>query len=183
VSEGAFGRAPGGLEFVQAFVNTGYHTTEGGIDPLRDTDTARAWLMSALTRCKPQTRGNLVLDSLDVESLRGVRRAFTELIAHRRGSRALTATLGAKVDGDGLAVIESRGTGAGQVLGILLGEVFVAQQDGTWRRLKICRNDRCAIAFYDRSPNVSALWHNAKVCGNAINLRRSRSRRRNDEPT
>jgi hypothetical protein len=115
VSEGAFGRAPGGIEFVQALVNTGYHTPEGGIDPLRDTDTAKEWLVSALTRYRPQAaagarrdgRPVVVLDPLDVENLRGVRLALTELVAHGRGSRALTATLRVGVDGDGRAVIEA----------------------------------------------------------------------------
>ena len=190
MSESAFGRAPGGLGFVQALVNTGYHSPEGGIEPLRDADTAQEWLVAALTQYRPQAAAGalqdggpvVVLDPSDVERLRRVRLALTELVAHGRGSRALTATLRVGFDSDGRTVIESRAMGADQVLGIVLSEILVAQQVGTWTRLKICRNDKCAIAFYDHSPNASAVWHNAKVCGNAINLRRSRSRRRNDEP-
>jgi predicted RNA-binding Zn ribbon-like protein len=52
-----------------------------------------------------------------------------------------------------------------------------AQENTEWR-LKLCRNPECAVAFYDRSKNSSAVWHNVKTCGNAANLRASRARRR-----
>ena len=47
-----------------------------------------------------------------------------------------------------------------------------------WSRLKLCRNDRCAVSFYDRSRNNSAVYHDSRVCGNAIYLRASRARKR-----
>jgi predicted RNA-binding Zn ribbon-like protein len=47
-----------------------------------------------------------------------------------------------------------------------------------WRRLKLCRNDRCAVSFYDRSRNNSAVYHDSRECGNAIYLRASRARKR-----
>ena len=53
-----------------------------------------------------------------------------------------------------------------------------AQLTGDWHRLKVCRNDACGTAFYDRSRNSSAVWHDAVKCGNAPNLRASRARRR-----
>ena len=65
---------------------------------------------------------------------------------------------------------------------IVLIEAFVAQQRDIWRRFKICRNERCCGAFYDRSRNTSAVWHDVRFCGNAINLRASRARRRKPEP-
>jgi CGNR zinc finger len=40
-----------------------------------------------------------------------------------------------------------------------------------WRRLKICCNDVCSVSFYDRSRNNSAVYHDSRVCGNAIYLR------------
>jgi predicted RNA-binding Zn ribbon-like protein len=57
-------------------------------------------------------------------------------------------------------------------------ECFVAQRTDTWRRLKTCRNERWAAAFYDKSRNNSGVWHDVKVCGNAANFRKSRERRR-----
>jgi hypothetical protein len=49
---------------------------------------------------------------------------------------------------------------------------------GPWRRLKLCRNDRCAVSLYDRSRNNSAVYHDSRECGNAIYLRASRARKR-----
>ena len=57
-------------------------------------------------------------------------------------------------------------------------QVFLAQQAETWKRLKLCHNPPCASAFYDRSKNNSGVWHDVKMCGNAVNLRASRARRR-----
>ena len=38
--------------------------------------------------------------------------------------------------------------------------------DGTWSRLKACREDDCHWAFYDRSRNRSGQWCVMAVCGN-----------------
>ncbi|MFD8338947.1 CGNR zinc finger domain-containing protein [Streptomyces solisilvae] len=54
-------------------------------------------------------------------------------------------------------------------------EIF---QASTWQRLKLCRNDRCGIMFFDRSRNNSGIWHDVKVCGNTANLRAYRARQR-----
>jgi len=48
----------------------------------------------------------------------------------------------------------------------------------TWRTLKLCRNELCSLSFYDRSRNNSAVYHDSRVCGNAIYLRASRARKR-----
>jgi predicted RNA-binding Zn ribbon-like protein len=56
--------------------------------------------------------------------------------------------------------------------------LYEGQHAGTGHRLKTCRNPRCRVAFYDRSRNASGVWHSVRVCGNAINLRAHRERRR-----
>jgi predicted RNA-binding Zn ribbon-like protein len=55
-------------------------------------------------------------------------------------------------------------------------EMLTAQQADTWRRLKVCRNHRCQVAFFDRSRNNSGVWHSTKICGNLENLRAHRAR-------
>ncbi|TDD56985.1 CGNR zinc finger domain-containing protein [Nonomuraea terrae] len=60
----------------------------------------------------------------------------------------------------------------------MLTECLNAQQDGTWRRLKICPNPRCVATFYDRTRNNNGVWHSTRSCGNPANLRASRARRR-----
>lgn len=74
--------------------------------------------------------------------------------------------------------MEPRGTGWRRVAALALIEVFLAQQTGAWQRLKMCRNDRCGTMFFDRSRNISGVWHNVKICGNAANLRAYRARQR-----
>jgi len=83
-----------------------------------------------------------------------------------------------RVGPDGTARLEPRGDGHRRVSAIALIETFTAQRLDTWRRLKICRNEMCSLSFYDRSPNNSAVYHDSRVCGNAIYLRASRARKR-----
>lgn len=41
--------------------------------------------------------------------------------------------------------------------------------DGTWQRLKACRE--CSWAFYDHSKNVAGSWCSMKVCGGRVKQR------------
>ena len=52
--------------------------------------------------------------------------------------------------------------------------------DGTWRRLKVCRN--CQWAFYDTSKNRSGSWCSMQLCGNRLKTRAYRTRRRSAAP-
>ncbi len=51
-----------------------------------------------------------------------------------------------------------------------------AMLDGTWKRLKVCRN--CRWAFYDTSKNRSGSWCSMQLCGNRLKTRAYRTRRR-----
>jgi predicted RNA-binding Zn ribbon-like protein len=79
---------------------------------------------------------------------------------------------------EGQLALSAEGTGWRQVAGTLLGDILLAQQHELWPRLKVCRNPVCSVIFYDSSKNQSRVWHNTSVCGNPINLRASRARRR-----
>ena len=57
-------------------------------------------------------------------------------------------------------------------------QVLLAQADGTWPRLKLCRREACGSAFYDLSRNNSGVWHDVRTCGNVVNLRASRLRKK-----
>jgi predicted RNA-binding Zn ribbon-like protein len=63
----------------------------------------------------------------------------------------------------------------------LLLIIRAAQEDGTWSRLRVCANDACRWAFYDRSKNRHGHWCSMAVCGNRLKNRELRARRR-DEP-
>jgi predicted RNA-binding Zn ribbon-like protein len=54
--------------------------------------------------------------------------------------------------------------------------VLTTMLDGSWGRLKVCRN--CQWAFYDTSKNRSGSWCSMQLCGNRLKTRAYRSRRK-----
>jgi hypothetical protein len=89
-------------------------------------------------------------------------------------ARALREALRALVLGpDGCVQVGAGRDALDGVVAIALG----AMLDGTWPRLKACRN--CCWSFYDYSPNRSATWCSMQLCGNRKKTRAYRSRRRN----
>jgi predicted RNA-binding Zn ribbon-like protein len=76
-----------------------------------------------------------------------------------------------RVDEHGTLTVAADGDALDQVVAIALG----AMLDGTWERLKACRN--CRWSFYDYSPNRSATWCSMQLCGNRRKTRAYRARR------
>jgi predicted RNA-binding Zn ribbon-like protein len=183
--------APAGLGFVQDFLNT--HPThpapsakpQPAADLLADLDSAQRWLDGALKNWLHETgvpQSHVLLTEADLDKLRGLRADLTSMVRSTDQPHNATllpsASVFARVGPDGTALLEPRGEGSRRVSAIVLIEIFTAQHLDIWRRLKICRNDRCAVSFYDRSRNNSAVWHDSRECGNAIYLRASRARKR-----
>lgn len=52
--------------------------------------------------------------------------------------------------------------------------------DGTWSRVKACRNDTCRWLFFDQSRNRSGTWCTMAVCGSRVKARAYRARRREE---
>jgi predicted RNA-binding Zn ribbon-like protein len=67
--------------------------------------------------------------------------------------------------------------GVNGFLGRVLAAAYVAMVDGSWSRLKACRNHGCRWAFYDYSRNRSASWCSMQLCGNRTKTRTYRRRR------
>jgi hypothetical protein len=68
---------------------------------------------------------------------------------------------------------------AGGVPGLLaeiVAAMVLAEHEGSWSRLKICREDTCRWAYYDRSKNSSKCWCGAS-CANRNKTRAYRQRR------
>jgi predicted RNA-binding Zn ribbon-like protein len=74
----------------------------------------------------------------------------------------------------------SRAAGVDGLIGAVLVTAFTAMAEGTWPRLKVCRNHGCRWAFYDYSKNRSASWCSMQLCGNRTKTQayRARSRQR-----
>lgn len=91
------------------------------------------------------------------------------------GSRQVGLAIGA----DGSLGLESpTGNDLEDRLFGLLMIIRQAQDDGTWSRLKLCANDECGWAYYDRSRNQQGSWCDMAVCGNRLKNRHFRARRR-----
>jgi predicted RNA-binding Zn ribbon-like protein len=192
--------APEQLALVEAFANT--VDVEDGTDELTSVERFQQWL-STRGRDEPVAPADLDLASqlraaLRLELAAHDTEAFAH--AHRDGSESLgdadQAGEGAgrppdpRVELDRLAAglpLRARFTGAGVSLeptagGVpgLLAEIVaamvLAERDGIWSRLKICREDTCRWAYYDRSKNSSKCWCGAS-CGNRNKTRAYRQRR------
>jgi predicted RNA-binding Zn ribbon-like protein len=71
-------------------------------------------------------------------------------------------------------------TGLDGAFARILAIVQQAMVEGTWARLKACRNDECMWVFYDTSKNHSATWCSMRACGNRMKARAYRRRRAAD---
>ncbi|MEU0091932.1 CGNR zinc finger domain-containing protein [Kribbella sp. NPDC006257] len=184
--------APDELALVQALLNT---ASVGRFpDLLGEVETAGEWLAAAgLTAAgsagagAAQSAGQSVGRSAD--AARPTETDLVQLRAFRDELRRLTRGSGGSTSWSGVAALDlgadgvvelkpGGGAGSASVISKVLSLVFVAQRGDTWRRLKTCRNERCQVAFYDRSRNNSGAWHDVKTCGNQANLRAHRERNR-----
>jgi len=71
--------------------------------------------------------------------------------------------------------------GVREALGQLIVAMSRAEADGTWQRLKLCREDTCQWAFVDTSKNRSRTWCSMGICGNRNKTRAYRARQRPDD--
>jgi predicted RNA-binding Zn ribbon-like protein len=177
--------APRPLLLVQGFVNT--WDGELRTDKLVEPAAARAWLAPAglwTLRSEPPPAALQVARAVR-ESIRSL------LVAHSGGppatirelealnSLAQRTTVRVEVDPDGQLGLdaEDHGDHLDRNLARMLLIVRDAQSDGTWTRLRACRNPECQWAFYDRSHGRLGAWCDMAVCGNRDKNRRLRQRR------
>ncbi|MDT9700241.1 CGNR zinc finger domain-containing protein [Streptomyces sp. P17] len=184
--------APHGLALVHDLLNTIPAGRPRAADLLDDLGDAQAWVDQALAgwaQEAAQVAAQVHLAESDLEELRGLRAELRRLVASRNGDAMQdgeldvapavhVAAAALRMNREGRVVLEPRGQGWRYVAALMLLEVFQAQRADTWRRLKICRNTRCATAFFDRTRNSSGVWHSTKICGNLENLRAHRARQR-----
>jgi predicted RNA-binding Zn ribbon-like protein len=176
--------APGRVEVVRRFVNT--QDVEDGIEELGTPAAARTWLREQGLPDAPR------LDASQMERLIGLRETLRGLLLANNGDTGNGATqepalerlraeaarvpLQVQFDSEGQSALVPAGAGLDAVIGELIGIVHEAMADGTWLRLKACRSETCAWAFYDRSRNRSGTWCSMAVCGNREKARSYRHR-------
>lgn len=176
--------APGGLGFVQDLLNS----CSDGIpaprhrhdDLLADLASARKWLAGAVSALSTH-RGPLTaprLTAADLEPLTALRRELRGLVIDETTVDGLAGTaVVAAAPGPSFS-LRPTGEGWHWIASAALAECFLAQENGTWRRLKACRNTACVATFYDHTRNNNGVWHSVRSCGNPANLRASRARKR-----
>jgi predicted RNA-binding Zn ribbon-like protein len=179
--------APGELEQVRAFVNT--IDIEDGTEQLESPDALARWL-AAHGLASGETRAT-ARDLAQARELREALRAL--LLAHTLGSpppddahqtlerAARRAQVGLRFGDHGESWLEPEAAGVDGSLGTLLSIVHTARAEGTWQRLKACRQHTCEWAFFDHTKNRSGAWCNMAVCGNRAKARSYRERR--ESPT
>ena len=176
--------APAPLLLVQAFVNT--RDLDLGTDLLADPGPANQWLrQSGLLAPQHRARAG------DLRAARDAREGIRALLDSNSGGpppdaadlRPLEAVAGRSrprlaIGPEGSVQLDPQPPGdlaAGLARVLLI--IRDAQQDGTWARLKACRNNDCRWAFYDRSHTRQGAWCDMAVCGNLIKNRNLRARR------
>jgi predicted RNA-binding Zn ribbon-like protein len=152
--------APEPLRQVQLLLNT--------VDLENEVDWLPDWL---------EERGL----AAEVERARALRVALRSLAIANNGVpldpgavafvNVAASRLSPQLDERGALVIASRGDELDRVLACALA----AMLDGSWARLKACRN--CHWSFYDYSPNRSAAWCSMQLCGNRAKTRAYRRRK------
>lgn len=173
--------APDRLRLVQEFLNT--RKIETNTERLGNPRALATWL-SRWQLLSAET-------TLDEETWRqglAARDVVHALVHHHSGKRLVEADVeafhrifggvqpGVRLANDGSLVLVSADDGWAGALSRLLLLILEEKQSGRWRRLKICRNDACQLAFYDSSRNQTGKWCTALRCGNRINARKTRRR-------
>jgi predicted RNA-binding Zn ribbon-like protein len=176
--------APGRLGLVQAFLNTFWDLDAHGAERLADPAAYAAWLRargfaaggvtgSDLARALELREGLRALALANHDDAPAPRaEAILDRIAGEVAPRAgLTPRFAAAADR-----LDVAADGPDAALALVLGIVFAARADGSWRRLKACPHEHCGWAFYDRSRNRSSQWCSMRLCGNRTKAARHRRR-------
>ena len=173
--------APGELELVRRFVNT--RDIEEGSDELHSPDALLTWFAGV-----DLLDDEAAADAEDLERALALREGIRALLLANSGEetetgriRELNRAIGSvclivRFYDNGEATLKPESLGVSAALGRILTAVVRAMDEGIWGRLKICTNDACQWAFYDRSRNRSGKWCTMEVCGNRMKARTFRQR-------
>ncbi len=174
--------APGELELVRRFVNT--RDVEEGTDELDALDSLLSWFLGMNLLDNEASA-----DERDLERALALREGIRSLLLAKSNAEgvepadlrelnrvAASVCLGVRFDEDGHPTLGPESSGVSAALGRILAAVVRATDEGIWGRLKVCINDACQWAFYDRSKNRSGKWCTMEVCGNRMKARAFRQR-------
>ena len=171
--------APEPLRVVQELVNS--VDLEHGVEWLRTPAELQAWLTER--GLDGETRASRAA----LARVHELRSTLRELLIANNEERtapetatvlaeaAARARLTLELDEHGHLALTPQAKGVDGALGRILAIVQESMAEGTWHRLKACRE--CAWAYYDYSKNRSATWCSMAICGNRTKTRAYRRRR------
>ena len=167
--------APEPLRLIQAFVNT--VDLENEREWLVDPRALEGWAQERQL-VRPRTR----FTQSDLDGALELREAFRALLRGEQNPHhvvivedsARAARLTVELAPGGSPSLKPQAGGIDGLRGHLVAVAFAAMVDGSWARLKTCRN--CRWSFYDESKNRSARWCSMQLCGNRLKTRAYRRR-------
>jgi hypothetical protein len=174
--------APAPLVLSQELANTiGISHLPDLVDVLGDVDTAQHWIDAVVPYWCASFGAHdphLLITTADLPRLHAVRDTLRSMVgdhADPRSDAVIAGTAAVTVTSTG-AHLEPLGSGASWLAAAVAIEAATAQD--SFRRLKLCHEPKCRVAFHDRSKNNSRVWHDTATCGNQANARAHRARRR-----
>jgi predicted RNA-binding Zn ribbon-like protein len=175
--------APGRLEIVRSFVNS--VDLEDETEELGSPRELATWL-----EAHELAGAETTATEADLDRAIGLREALRAVLFSHNGAPAAPAEVVSTLDEAARRarvqlrfpeatgpVLEPDAGGVDGALGRLLAIVHASIADGTWSRLKACREESCEWAFYDHTKNRSGAWCNMGDCGNRAKARAFRERR------
>jgi predicted RNA-binding Zn ribbon-like protein len=154
--------APPPLREVQLLINS--------VDLEHERDWLPDWLAERGLGPDVEVRGRALREALRALVLANNGVSLDERALETVNAAARRVSLQVDAAGD-LSVVTD-----GDALDGVVAIALAAMLDGSWERLKACRN--CRWCFWDRSPNRSATWCSMQLCGNRRKTRAYRNRRR-----
>ncbi len=175
--------APGRLALVQSFLNSVDY--EEGIEHFGSAQKVQDWfaaqsLIGESMQLFSDDRDRVIEFREALRDIAGVNsgeelwEGAIDRFAEALGSHALLLPT---VDNDGHIDLVPSGDGLDAAFAQLMLICQNARNDGTWQRLKLCRNPDCRWAFYDASKNRSGVWCDMAICGSRHKAREYRRRK------
>jgi predicted RNA-binding Zn ribbon-like protein len=167
--------APGDLALVQTFVNSNYDLEhDHGAELLASPEALTRWLRRRdLIGHKAQATAQ------DLERAITLREDLRELLIAKHEGREATVNAAIEVTAQltttGARLTKAEPPSVRSALDLVLAQAVAAQLEGTWARLKACKE--CSWAFYDHSKNGAGNWCSMKVCGGRVKQRKYYARR------
>lgn len=176
-------QAPGPLESVRSFLSLHDHEVGNDESFPPAPATVEGWLRSRGLIGPEERVGEPDLEwALNVQN---ALRALVHATAIGTTDRAAAGLLDEAAAEAGLRLrfgeapsVRPQADGVRGAVGALLAVSFLAELDGSFRRLRECSAPDCTTVFFDRSRNRTAKWCSMAACGNRSKVRRFRERER-----